>query len=83
MSRFASRMNVERLDRMLMVANVSPEQLARDAGLSQGTVWRARQGHRVTRSTVVAIAVTLAGYERNPAVEALLVPLEAGGRPDG
>lgn len=57
---------------MLTLAGVTPSQLAEDAGVGQATISRARAGRPLTPVSWLKIASTVAGYPKNPAVEALL-----------
>lgn len=72
MARFAMSMDSKWLDRMLTLAGVTPSQLAEDAGVGQATISRARAGRPLTPVSWLRIATTLAGYPKNPALEALL-----------
>ena len=72
MARFAVIMDTERLDRLIVLAGVTPTQLAEDAGVGQATISRARARRPLTPASWLRIAATLARYPANPELEALL-----------
>jgi hypothetical protein len=66
------RMNTECLDRMMTLAGVTVDQLAKDAGVGTATISRARAGRPLHASTWFRIASAVIRYPTNPGLEALL-----------